>query len=520
MSSIRAILLLTGAGGLAACGGGSTPLSSPDAPACTAAASVSLAQGQTRALTAVEAACFSLVGADGAEYALAGYDARMLLASRAGQLTGALGDPRYTIVDATHGSRQSLAIASGAPAERARPTDLGVRLSGAVDPAEPFARQMPWREGERFMVKPIEGSAPVQARVVRVVSGRFVLAVVEGDESGAGRVMEQALEALQFLARDGVAVLQATFSASIPSTSAGAGQLLVLAAAWDPSKGAGATWTREDENGTHSFVWLNLNLRPGRGDGYEMYDHASYRVSVLGHELTHAWQAEWLGEADGPARPSFAAAPRWSVEGGADFVAMDLVRRFLNVGANWKWSENLDPSKAGVIFALEPFDARGRLTWGYYDASSLLRDLQSRLVAAGMPREAAMAEVSRGAVEGWYGADGEGGASAGLVGRMRARLGAAWDPAAAVLLWTASQAADDQTSSTALANPTYYGVGGDGRYGWKPAAEVRAGSGQGAAVTQVAGGSFYVRIKGARDGSVLSAVGSTPDARWMIARVR
>jgi hypothetical protein len=83
-----------------------------------------------------------------------------------------------------------------------------------------------------------------------------------------------------------------------------------------------------------------------------------------------------------------------------------------------------------------------------------LRDLQARLVAAGMPREAAMAEVSRGAVEGWYGADGEGGASAGLAGRMRARLGPAWDPAAR------------------------------------------------------------------RGESVLSAASSTPDARWMIVRVR
>jgi hypothetical protein len=520
MSSIRTILfLLASAGGLAGCDGGSglAPLSSPGEPACTAAASVNLARGETRALTVAEAACFSLAGADGAEYALAGYDARVLLASRAGQPAGTLADPRYTIADATHGSRQRLAFAPAAPGERARPADFVVRLSAAIDPVDPFARQTPWREGERFMVKPLEGSVPVQARVVRVVGGRFVLAVVEGDESGAGRVMEQALEALQFLARDGVPVLQSTFSASIPSTSAGSGQLLVLATAWDPAKGAGATWTREDENGAFSFVWLNLNLRPGKGDGFAMYDHASYRVKVLGHELAHAWQAEWLSGADGAARPSFAAAPRWSVEGGADFVATDLVRRFLNAGSNWKWSDNLDPSKAGVIFALEPFAARGRLTWGYYDASSLLRDLQSRLVAAGVPREAAMAEVSRGAVEGWYGA---GGVSAGLAGRMRARLGPAWDPAAAVLLWTASQAADDQTSSTALANPTYYGVGGDERYGWKPAAEVRAGSGQGAEVTQVAGGSFYVRVKGGRAESTLSAVSSTPDTRWMIARVR
>ncbi|MBW3570204.1 MAG: hypothetical protein KY467_03785 [Gemmatimonadetes bacterium] len=253
-----------------------------------------------------------------------------------------------------------------------------------------------------------------------------------------------------------------------------------------------------------------------------MYDHASYRVKVLGHELTHAWQASWLHQAHAQGHAA-AQAPAWSTEGGADFVAMDLVRRFLGVGpaANWKWSDHLEPTRASVVFALEPFDARGRLTWGYYDASSLLRDLQTRLMAAGMSPEAAMAEVSRGAVEGWHGADGEGGACAGLVERMRARLGAEWDPATAVLLWTASQAADDRTPNAALSNPTYYDVGSaDARYGWKPAAEVRAGSGQGAAVTQVAGGSFYVRVKSAGAGGTLSVASSTPHARWMIVRIR
>jgi hypothetical protein len=526
MSSVRPLaLLITTAAALAACGGagsGAAPTAaSGDAqPSCTAAASVSLQPGQTQTLTAQEAACFTLAAAEGAEYALAGYDARGLEASRAGQEAGALGDPQYTIADATHGAARTLAAGATASAEPARPLDVTYRASTALDAADPFARATPWREGERFQVKPLEGSQPVQARVVRIVGGRFALAVVEGDEAGAARVLDQAAEALQFLAQRGVPLLQSTFTPSLPSTSAGSGQLLVLATAWDVSKGGAATWTREDAEGVNSFVWLNLNLRPGKGEGFETYDHASYRVKVLGHELTHAWQALWLHEAHADGHAA-AQAPAWSMEGGADFVAMDLVRRFLGVGANWKWSENLEPSKASVVFALEPFDARGRLTWGYYDASSLLRDLQARLTAAGMTPEAAMAEVSKGAVEGWHGADGDGGACAGLVERMRARLGAAWDPAAAVLLWTASQAADDRTPNATLSNPTYYDVGSaDDRYGWKPAAEVRAGSGQSAAVTQVAGGSFYVRVKGDRAASTLSAASSTPDARWMIVRVR
>ncbi|HEU4881189.1 MAG TPA: hypothetical protein VFT45_03055 [Longimicrobium sp.] len=526
MSTLRPLALLVTSAALAACGGagaGSAPTAAtPEGgPSCTAAASVSLQPGQTQTLTAAEAACFRLAAGDGAEYALAGYDARGLEASRAGQAAGSLADPQYTVADATHGAARSLSAAPSATGAPRRPLDVRYASASALDAADPFARTTPWRAGERFQVKPLEGNQPVQARVVAIVGG-FALAVVEGDEAGASKVLEQATEALQFLAQRGVPLLQSTFSASTPSTSAGSGQLLVLATAYDPAKGAGATWTREDATGAYSFVWLNLNLRPGKGDGFAMYDHASYRLKVLGHELTHAWQAAWLHEthAGGDAA---AQAPAWSIEGGADFVAMDLLRRFLGVGlgSNWKWSDHLEPSKESVIYALEPSDARGRLTWGYYDASSLLRDLQGRLMAAGMSPEAAMAEVSRGAVEGWHGADGDGGAYAGLVERMRARLGAAWDPAAAVLLWTASQAADDRTPNAALANPTYYDVASaDDRYGWKPAAEVRAGAGGSAAVSQVAGGSFYVRVKGARAESTLSAASSTPDARWMIVRVR
>lgn len=528
MPATRPLALLITAATLTACGGagsggGAPTAASADAqPACTAAASVSLQPGQTQTLSAQEAACFRLAAGEGAEYALAGYDARALEASRAGQSAGTLADPQYTVADATHGGARSFAASPAASAGVMRPADVAYSTAAALDAADPFARTTPWREGERFQVKPLEGSAPVQARVLKVVGGKFALAVVESDEAGAAKVLEQATEALQFLAQRGVPLLQSTFSESIPSTSAGSGQLLVLATAWDPAKGAAATWTREDATGAYSFVWLNLNLRPGKGEGFAMYDHASYRVKVLGHELTHAWQAAWLHDAHAAGHAA-AQAPAWSMEGGADFVAVDLVRRFLGVGlgANWKWSDHLEPSKESVTFALEPFDARGRLTWGYYDASSLLRDLQSRLMAAGMTPEAAMAEVSRGAVEGWHGSDGEGGACAGLVERMRARLGAAWDPASAVLLWTASQAADDRTPNAALSNPTYYDVAtADEKYGWKPAAEVRAGGGQSAAVTQVAGGSFYVRVKGARAESTLSAVSSTPDARWMIVRVR
>lgn len=518
-----AALLSTAALGLAACGGdggGASPVATEATPGCTAAASVNLGVGETAVLSAEQAACFSLAAGSGAEYALAGFDARALEASRAGTAAGSLAEPRYTIADVTYGGARSLSPAPSLSAA-ALPAHAGLNTAAAdMGQHSPFARTTPWREGERFSVAPIEGAGPVTARVVRVVGGRFALAVIEKDEAGAQKVLDQAGAALEFLAQRGVPLLQSTFSAGVPTTSAGSGQMLVLATAWDASKGAAATWSHDDGGSARSFVWLNVNLRGGMGTGFEMYDHASFRVKTLGHELTHAWQAAWMRGEHGHASP---AAAGWSVEGGADFVAMDLVRRYLNVGqaSNWKWGENLEPGRESVVFALEPFDAQGRLTWGYYDASSLLRDLQARLIAGGLSPEAAMAEVSRGAVEGWHGADGDGGACHGLVERLRGRLGTSWDPASAVLLWTATQAADDRTSNPVLNNPTYYDVGNaDAKYGWKAAAEVRAGSGQSAAVSQVAGGSFYVRLRGASAAGVLSATSTGPDARWMIARVR
>ena len=518
-----ATILCTASLALAACGdaGGASPVEAEARPSCTAAASLSLAVGETTVLTAEQAACFQLAAGAGAEYALAGYDARALEASRAGTSPGTLAEPSYTIADATYGGAQSRASFAAAPVAAPGPRHFRQQASAsAVGVNSPFARTTPWREGERFTVNPIEGTEPAAARVVRVVGGRFVLAVLEKDEAGASRVLQQAGEALEFLARTGVPLLQSSFSADAPVTSAGSGQLLILATAWNPDLGTAATWSHQDAGGVSSFVWLNLNLRPGKGEGFEMYDHASFRVKVLGHELTHAWQAAWLHAEHGHASP---AAAGWSVEGGADFVAMDLVRRFLGVGlgSNWRWTDHLQPQLASVIFALEPADAQGRLTWGYFDASSLLRDLQARLMAGGMSAEAAMAEVSRGAVEGWHGADGDGGACAGLVERLRPRLGGGWDPASAVLLWTATQAADDRTPNPALDNPTYYRVGDeDARYGWKAAAEVRAGSGESAAVSQVAGGSFFVRLRGAGVASTISAAGSSPEARWMIVRVK
>ncbi|HEX8391060.1 MAG TPA: hypothetical protein VF665_01785 [Longimicrobium sp.] len=517
VSALSALTLLAACSGGGSGGGSVTATDAVASAGCAAAASFALQPGETRVLTEAEARCFALTKSDG-EYALAGYDARALDAARDRQATGGFSEPRYTVADQSRGPSAFRAAASRSATDEVAPAgDLHNNSSSAGTDGEVYARSTPWREGERFAVKPMTGTGTVPAKVV-AVEGRFVLAVIESDADGAGGMLDQSEKALRFLAGQGETVLAASFGGDAPVTSTASGQLLVLAAAWPADKGAAATWTQDDASGTRSMVWLNTNLRGGRGEGFDMYDHVSYRVKTLAHELTHAWQVRWVRSA-GHAAPASAA---WSLEGGADLMGMDLLRRYLEVGvaANWHWTDYLDARRPGVIYALEPADARGRVTWGYYDAASLLRDLQMRLVSSGMNADAALAEVSRGAVEGWYGDDGEGG-TAGLVERMRARMGGSWDPAAAVLTWTLTQAADDRTSNPALNNPVYHAVSGpDSYYGWKAAAEVRTGNGAAQEFTQVAGGSFFVTLKGGSPAATLSATATVPGSRWMIARIK
>jgi len=140
----------------------------------------------------------------------------------------------------------------------------------------------------------------------------------------------------------------------------------------------------------------------------------------------------------------------------------------------------------------------------------------------GVAADEALAQVSRGAVEGWYGTDAAGVRRQGLAARVRAVLGAQWEPADAVLLWTLTQAADDQTDFAELNNPVFdHAADPDNDYAWKAALdEVQPGRSFAYQVQRSAGSSFFVRVKDGGSGGTVSLSASVEATRWMIARIK
>lgn len=516
---------------LAACGDGGSDGGAPTAPqapqgtaSCATQATVDLQPGQTASLTATQAACFRLAPHAGARYALAGFDARAVEGARGGPEPAFASDPVYVVGDGSGAAPSPVASGSRSPSLAAAPGDMHVRAAATGDALSPFNRATPWQQGERFAIRRLEGQEAT-ARVVRVM-GRYVFALVEADrESHTDRFIDDTETAMDYLLREGVGVLNRVWGAE-PVTSAASGQMLIVYAAWNPDQGVGSATTQAapDGSGIGSYVWLNLNVRPGVRDNFNIVDVPSYRLKVLAHELTHAWQLRYAYHSQPEGARKVAFGPTWAMEGTADLVSMDLVRRSLGVSltGNWNWQDRLRTPNNAITLALLPADTRGRVSRGYSDAASFLQDVQVRLARRGMAADEALAQVARGAVEGWYGTDAAGVRRQGLAERVRAVLGATWEPADAVLLWTLTQAADDQTDFAELNNPVFHHAADpENAYAWKAALdEVQPGRSFAYQVQRSAGSSFFVRVKDGGSGGTVSLSASVEGTRWMIARLR
>jgi hypothetical protein len=314
------------------------------------------------------------------------------------------------------------------------------------------------------------GAGSATARVVRVYGGHLVLALAEGEEAAGGTAawLARADSAFSRAAESAYPLLRAALTPTLPSTSAGSGQLLVLA-----RRGSGATLgasvSHTVDGRKQSYALLNT--------AYETT--AAGLLKTLAHELAHAWQEQYAWETRPGGTTASGATTAWAAEGNAELLASVVAARVEGIGltGNWDWAAGLGDGRHAA-YALLAANARGEFTQGYESGASFQMDLAIRMVRGGRTEDEALAAVSRGALEGWHGFDAHGARRAGLVARMRAGLDAAWEPADALLRWTLSQAVDDLTSNPDLQNHAFRRVSTAGQgpaMGWLAPALLRTG---------------------------------------------
>lgn len=390
-------------------------------------------------------------------------------------------------------------------------------------PCTRFAlRTGPSEEGDTFRTD-VPGGRSGTARVVEVVDGYLSVAVFEPDTAAfrdAGRA--SVIDAARSAVDRAVPLLESTLTADRPVTSPGAGQLLLVLSRFDADSLAsgrevGLTYYRPD--GRASTSWIALNL------GAE-WTYAGL-LELLSHELAHAFSHQYLHAAGGRGSDRRRGNPTlWAEEGVAELLAHEVLRRAAGIGptANYRgWRDPSVPPHAGR-YGAEARYAVGTLTAGYDHAASFLRGLATRRRRAGENWDDAVAAVTRGALEGWFGYDEFGTRRTGLARRMRRGVDSTWTPVGGVLRWALSQALDDRTGSARFQNRAFAEVSGEHSCGcgWRPHATVTAGASDDYRVTRRYGstGYFFVRDRGVGGSYRLRHEGTERPVRWMVARYR
>lgn len=491
---------------------------------------LSLAAGEARRLTPAQAECMRFQPSTSARYLLAYADPR--LHEKAKTM------PEYPWPDSvvirvtpagiapmspSIASNRSTLLYNGTPSAQSAKAASNVSAmlpSGCpyLNSWAPHCRATPYVLGDVFTHYPYDRpSGP--ARVISI-RGNLVLAIFRADSSLlAPNAVARADSAMRLFAETGIPWLQNVFSLAAPTSSSDeSGQLLIML---DASLGSSAGWYADGGQGHGRWARLTLGLPEGSGFRTTGTSY-SLNYSIIAHEVTHTYQYRWRWQYAFPWATYLGTG--WGIEGGATFAQLQTLRETLGVSfsanANFDNLPLSDPAASLSVGAR----AMGDFTGGYSPAASFLRDLMQRLVESGMTTQNAAREVAQGAMEGWYGINEEGLARGlGLTARMRARLGATWNPTDAMLLWTMSEAADDMT-----ANPLYQNVSNRKNSTATSAASLPPHAlvqpTVAAAVKRAAGNSGVFEISDPlgtafRADAVVGGVGA-PVVEWLVLRIR
>lgn len=397
---------------------------------------VSLAVGEVAIPASVTQRRCLLSAEAGAEYAVAWVDLRAIDGAKVGPEPSFEPYPlRLSIVSAP-------AMRGVAEARAEAPEAVPGAVPTADDtPLEsrPRHRRTPWVLDELFLLDDERAGLPREARVVRIYGGQAVVARWESDPTTDLDLYLAQLDSAYAIADATMRPLWRHVFADTFPTSTQAGQYLLLLA---PAEQTPAQ-ARAEISGDTLYTWLELSPFP--------WPRAVELANQLAHEMTHSYQHLYMHASRGtPGLPSVPAASFWGYEGTANLMSYEFVRRRSEIpfNGNHDWRMPATSWEMGY-YQRRAQPAGGVLTLGYDNAMGFLRDLAIRRMAQGEALDDALRSVARGAIEGWYGLDGITSRS-GLVARMRASLGNAWEPADALLDWTLSHAGDELTP-----NPRY-----------------------------------------------------------------
>ena len=413
---------------LAGCIGDSTDPGASATNPCGASA-IALEPGEVVRLATGMTSC-RLAAAPGARYVLAFVDATAIHSAETAR-EGVF--PDYFVTVTLDGAAAAAAPQRAAGELVPEPVPDVIGVQPADSPAE---RASPWTVGEQFAVRNPFTGLDVTARVQRIYDDHFVVAWLEQGDPARLAALLPRLDSAYPVVRDvAFPLLRSVFADTVPRTATGAGQFLILLT---DSIGPGVVGRLVHSTmGVTPLSWMYLKSMAN-------YPAASV-IALLTHELTHAYQFLYMHATRSPGAAAGIGAALWGWEGGANSLSYFTLGRHAGIvpDANYDWRA-AQPSEAAASYARRAQPLTGELTTGYDNAMGFLRDLILRRMAAGEPFEDALREVSRGAIEGWFGHDGVT-VRSGLTARMRTRLGGDWEPARALLDWALSHAADERT---------------------------------------------------------------------------
>lgn len=511
----RHLLLACGAAGLLAACSGETPPVAPRADGLKSCGTrpLALAIGEAASPSNRSVRRCEIAAVAGAEYVVAWVDTRAIDGARTGT------EPAFEPYPITLSIDPDASFLTTPPSELRAAADSAVHphwfdrtgANNGIFGGRPRQRTTPWVLDEQFLLDDDYSGLPRQAQVVRVYdSGVVVARWVDDPDVDLALYLAQLDTAMAFVETHARPLLRHAFTPTNPSSTQ-AGQFLMLL----QQDVLASARTFAEVSGDTLYTWMDLLPYP--------WLSATRLAQTLAHEMTHSYQRAYMhATRQAPGLPSGAGAATWAVEGGANLVSYEFVRRLSGapLDANREWRAPAG-STAMALFQQRAQPAGGVITDGFDAAMGFFRDLTLRRMATGEATDEALRAVSRGAIEGWFGLDGVS-QREGLTARMRARLGVSWEPADAVLDWALSHAADDLTP-----NPRYqdraslrvWELPNGQLYGWWSDAVLTA-----AAPTYTLfkryGSPGWARIANADAGFTIEVQGYEVPTRWLLLRIR